>query len=54
MTKPHDYADGTDDDNDHKNDHDTGSTPDRLQNDPRQPLTLGFVTLYDFSWPYLT
>ena len=49
MTKPHDYADDTDDGNDHKNDNDTGSTPDRTWNDPRQPLTLGFVTLYDFS-----
>ena len=29
MTKPHDYADDTDDGNDHKNDNDTGSTPDR-------------------------
>ena len=45
MTKPHDYADDTDDGNDHKNDNDTGSTPDRTWNDPRQPLTLGFVTL---------
>ena len=54
MTKPHDYADDTDDGNDHKNDNDTGSTPDRTWKDPRQPLTLGFVTLYDFSWPYLT
>ena len=45
MTKPHDYADDTDDGNDHKNDNDTGSTPDRTWNDPRQAFDLGFCDL---------
>ena len=37
MTKPHDYADDTDDGNDHKNDNDIGSTPDRPGTTPDSP-----------------